>query len=435
MSPRRSNLTMLMLAAVAVVVVVAAFRTAAVVVLPIIVSIYLAMLMWPLHKRLDRYLWSWLSAGVSVAAIVVALGAVGGLVWYAMDSALAELQGSSEKYAEQYRDAVSWATERGAPARVFPRWPEDGDLLDGSPNHDPPEENGGEGSGPGRDADNPGEADGAAFGPGKLGAVGAAEPRENPWEEGNGSRGLSAVTGGAVGSPANGGTFNALIRDFLVWVTGGLGSTLAVIAAAGLSLALMFLALVENGAWWAWAEHRLGRRWTDALHRISSDCTRVVRKYFLAKTIVGVISGTATGLWLWFMDVPLPLVWGVLTFALNFIPNIGAWISGLPPTLLAFLELGLWQGAAVVAGLIVIEAVSGNLLDPLVQGDALDLSPYLVLASLLFWGWVWGIVGAVLAPTLTATIIVIVKHVRRSAEESAAGDPVRGSARAETAAA
>jgi predicted PurR-regulated permease PerM len=99
------------------------------------------------------------------------------------------------------------------------------------------------------------------------------------------------------------------------------------------------------------------------------------------------------------------VLWGVLAFALNFIPNIGSLISVVPPVAITLFQTGSVTKTLVVAGiLITIQMVVGNVVEPKVMGRGLNLSPLVVLLSLLFWGWMWGIAGMLLSVPLTAAI-------------------------------
>lgn len=96
---------------------------------------------------------------------------------------------------------------------------------------------------------------------------------------------------------------------------------------------------------------------------------------------------------------------GVLTFLLNFIPNIGSVLATLPPVAVALFQTGSALNALLVAlALIVVQMIVGNVLEPRLMGKGLNLSPLLVLLSLLFWGWMWGVVGMLIAVPLTAAI-------------------------------
>jgi AI-2 transport protein TqsA len=113
-----------------------------------------------------------------------------------------------------------------------------------------------------------------------------------------------------------------------------------------------------------------------------------------------------------------PEIWGVLTFFLNFIPSFGSIFAVLIITGLSVLQFfpaspgmvdltPLW----IFLGTGGIQFVIGNLVEPRLQGNRLDISPFLVLVSLLFWGWVWGVAGMIIAVPLLAVIRIIAKNV------------------------
>gem|GEM_PF-2014503 len=370
------------LVVVAVIAAAAALRTAAIVVIPVVLAVWLALLLYPFHRLLKRVMPCWIAAVLSVASLFIALLLFGLWGWYAVDSAVDHTQANLADYRSSYHEVRTWLESNGVPDSWLPDWTD------------------GEG-GPDADA--------------TIGAETARADDETRTASGEGAETRTSTgrvyVDPAWASPNHEGFLADRREELVVWLSGGLRSTLAIGAAGLLVVAFCFLALLEFHRWRDWSHRIMGRGATEHVHALSKDCSSIIRRYFVAKFITGLVSGVATGLFLWLMGVPLPIVWGTFTFLMNFIPNIGALISGLPPTLLALLELGLWQAAVVVAGLIVIETFVGNVLDPLIQGDALDLSPFVVLASLLFWGWLWGIVGAILAPTLTASLYALYKRI------------------------
>jgi predicted PurR-regulated permease PerM len=107
------------------------------------------------------------------------------------------------------------------------------------------------------------------------------------------------------------------------------------------------------------------------------------------------------------MDVPYALLFGVIVFALYYVPHVGSIIAAVPPVLLAALQRDSERWLWVLVGLVVISNLVGNILEPRVIGWRLRLSPFFVLVSLFFWGWLWGIVGVVLAVPIAATIRII----------------------------
>jgi predicted PurR-regulated permease PerM len=130
---------------------------------------------------------------------------------------------------------------------------------------------------------------------------------------------------------------------------------------------------------------------------------RNVKHYMAIKTCISIVTGALAALWLTILGVDYPLLWGLLTFALNYVPNIGSIIAAIPPVLLATVQLGMGKAIGTAAGYVVINLLMGNLVEPRFMGRGLGLSPLVVFLSLLFWGWVLGPVGMLLAVPLTMT--------------------------------
>jgi predicted PurR-regulated permease PerM len=105
--------------------------------------------------------------------------------------------------------------------------------------------------------------------------------------------------------------------------------------------------------------------------------------------------------------VDFAVLWGLLTFCLNYIPNIGSIIAAVPPVLLALVQYGPGTALAVAIGYVVINVVFGNLVEPRVMGRGLGLSTLVVFISLVFWQWVLGPVGMLLSVPLTMTLKII----------------------------
>jgi AI-2 transport protein TqsA len=135
------------------------------------------------------------------------------------------------------------------------------------------------------------------------------------------------------------------------------------------------------------------------------------RWYLVVRTVVGVATAVLYGAWLLVFGVEFVGVWVVLTFLLSYIPTLGSLISGLLPFLFALATKDLGTAIGVGAGLLVIEQVMGNFVDPKMQGRELSLSPLVILFSLLLWGYLWGIAGTLIAVPITALIVVAFAHV------------------------
>ncbi len=125
------------------------------------------------------------------------------------------------------------------------------------------------------------------------------------------------------------------------------------------------------------------------------------RTYFVVNSIFGLIAAVADTLVLLWLDIPLALVWGVLSFLSSFIPNVGFIIGLFPPALLGLAEDGLNTALIVVVAYIVINFMSDSVIKPRFVGDAVGLSTTLTFVSLIFWSWVFGPLGSLLAVPLT----------------------------------
>ncbi len=128
-----------------------------------------------------------------------------------------------------------------------------------------------------------------------------------------------------------------------------------------------------------------------------------VKHYMAIKTLVSLASGILVAIWLIVIGVDYPLLWGLLAFAFNYIPNIGSIIAAVPAVLLAIIQLGFIRAAIAAAGYVVINLLMGNVVEPRFMGRGLGLSTLVVFLSLLFWGWVLGPVGMLLSVPLTIT--------------------------------
>jgi AI-2 transport protein TqsA len=126
------------------------------------------------------------------------------------------------------------------------------------------------------------------------------------------------------------------------------------------------------------------------------------KRYMVIKTLISAATGLVIWLWLLILGVDYPVLWGTLSFLLNFVPNIGAILAGLPVALLALVQLGVGPALLTVLGFIVVHIVVGNIIEPKLTGKVLSLSTLVVFLSLVFWGWVLGPIGMILSVPMTS---------------------------------
>jgi predicted PurR-regulated permease PerM len=129
-----------------------------------------------------------------------------------------------------------------------------------------------------------------------------------------------------------------------------------------------------------------------------------VNQYMVIKTLVSLATGVIVGVGLALMGVDYALLWGVVAFLFNYIPNIGSIIAAIPAVLLAFVQLGTAGAGAVAALYLATNMVMGNLVEPRFMGRGLGLSTLVVFLSLIFWGWLLGSVGMLLSVPLTMIV-------------------------------
>jgi predicted PurR-regulated permease PerM len=123
--------------------------------------------------------------------------------------------------------------------------------------------------------------------------------------------------------------------------------------------------------------------------------------------VVNLITGASFALFLFLIGVDFPLLWGVLTFFLSYIPYLGIVLAAIPAVLLALAEFGIDKALLVIAGLTVANVVAENLLAPTLMGRGLNVSPTVVFLSFSFWFWLLGGPGAFLAMPLTIFVALM----------------------------
>jgi len=132
--------------------------------------------------------------------------------------------------------------------------------------------------------------------------------------------------------------------------------------------------------------------------------------YMKIKTIICFLTGLSTSIGLWFIGIEYALLWGLLMFFLNYIPNIGQVIASIPPVLLALIDGGLLTAALVIAWLVLVNSFFGIGIEPRYLGQGLDISSLVVLLSLIFWGWLLGPIGMFLSAPLTMVVKIVLQN-------------------------
>lgn len=338
----------------AVIAAAAALRVGRVFFIPLATGLFIAVAVWPVQRWLTRRIPRWSASTLIVLVLLVGAVLLTGVVGTMLSMAVSRLIPAAEGVWSWLERARAWLAARGLSTDWLPR---------------------------------------------RQAITEAPVPRA-----GVGAEAADAARAMAIPSRA--------VEHVAEFLTSGLGAALGVLVLIGLSIAVAGFALLEAHRWRERIARVLGESRSRDVTQAFESASRRFRRYLIAKTISGVVAGVATGILCWAVGLPLAWAWGLLSWLMNYIPNVGIFFSGIPPALLAFTTLGVWEGAAVVAGLALIEGLSGNVLAPFLEGSALSLSPLTVLVSLIFWGWLWGAPGAVLAVPLTSALVIAMRHSR-----------------------
>lgn len=182
----------------------------------------------------------------------------------------------------------------------------------------------------------------------------------------------------------------------------------ALLANTFLILLTVIFMLVEASGFPAKLRHALGESRSFRLPdfgRFSAS----LQGYLVIKTWISLATGVCAGLWVAVLGIDFPVLWGLIAFLLNYVPNIGSIIAALPPVLLAILQYGPQRALFVAIGYVVLNIVFGSVVEPRVMGRGVGLSTLVVFLSLVFWGWVLGPVGMLLSIPLTMAVKILLE--------------------------
>ena len=132
-----------------------------------------------------------------------------------------------------------------------------------------------------------------------------------------------------------------------------------------------------------------------------------VRRYVVLKTVISLATGLSVMGLTALLGINYPILWGVIAFLLNYVPNIGSFFAAVPAVLLAWLQIGPGTAVLAAAGYLAINIFWANVVEPRVMGYSVGLSTLVVFASLVFWGWVLGPVGMLLSVPLTVMFRIV----------------------------
>ena len=370
-----------------------ALHAMAVVMVPLVASVLIALAIMPVRDAVrarvpERF--GWLGVVAAMTVILLILAVFFGGLWLAAQRVVGEIPAGPGEIVEQLGAGEATDPIRGAEA---------GAIAAGRD---------GEGS---RTAPRAGDGGRGAEPEGGEPAAGATQGQRDAEE----SPGAGRV-GPLGGLPAGTSELLREIGNRAAGAAGGvavtiLNSALSIVAGLVLIFFLTLLILIESDDWRLKLQTvaRAPVRWR--LNESVGVIAGKVRAYLVVRAVLGIVTAALYAAWLWFFGVGLILVWALLTFLLNFIPTLGSLIAGALPVIYALLTQDLGTALLVGAGILVIEQVMGNYVDPRLAGNHIAISPLVILLSLLFWGWIWGIAGALLAVPVTVALVVLGSYV------------------------
>ncbi|MCK5740411.1 AI-2E family transporter [bacterium] len=213
------------------------------------------------------------------------------------------------------------------------------------------------------------------------------------------------------------------LRDlkFLQWLPSGsltaffrssLGSFFDLIGNVSIIMFFMIFIIAEWHNFQTRIEKAYGEKRSQQILQVMENINTSVHKYIFVKTIMSLGTGILSATVMAIFGLEFWLIFGVFTFLINFIPYLGSIIATIIPTIIAFLQFSSpWVAVWLAVCLILIQTIIGNLLEPRFHGQKLNLSPLIVLFSIMFWGWLWGGIGMILAVPIIATLRIVLEHI------------------------
>lgn len=165
--------------------------------------------------------------------------------------------------------------------------------------------------------------------------------------------------------------------------------------------------------------NRLGSAYSkgqaDTISQFLRSIENKISLFLLIKTIISAATAILCSVVMLIAGLDLAIFFGFLIFILNFIPNLGSIVASLCPIMMAFLQFGFSMTFVLLSlSIMVIQFVVGNVIEPRITGIGLNISPLVIIFSLLLWGWLWGIMGMMLAAPMTSVLQIIFSHFEKT---------------------
>ncbi len=197
-------------------------------------------------------------------------------------------------------------------------------------------------------------------------------------------------------------------------LSGNLMDFTATVASAGaVMLVLLYFLLASGDVFLRKAAGVLPtQRHRTRMLSIARRVEHSISMYLFTITLINTCLGILVGLGLWWLDMPNPVLWGVMAGLLNFVPYLGAVVGVSVVALVALLTFDSVGAALAPPALyLTLTAIEGSFVTPTIVGRRLTLNPLIIFVGIIFWGWMWGVVGALLAVPLIATVKIVCDHV------------------------
>ncbi|MCL2709790.1 MAG: AI-2E family transporter [Planctomycetaceae bacterium] len=198
------------------------------------------------------------------------------------------------------------------------------------------------------------------------------------------------------------------VNTLISYVQLGVNMLLSIATVSSLVIIMVVFMLIEAARLPGKVKEAFGGR--DLSNEYFKKIADDTWNYMKIKTIICFLTGLFASIGLWFLGVEYAILWGLLLFFLNYIPNIGQIIASIPPILLALIDGGLLSATLVLAWLIFVNAFFGIGVEPRFMEHGLGISSLVVLLSLIFWGWLLGPIGMFLSAPLTMVVKIVLQN-------------------------
>ena len=191
-----------------------------------------------------------------------------------------------------------------------------------------------------------------------------------------------------------------------------LGPLFGAVGTVGLTLLLAIFMLINREDLRDRLVSLSGRPSLVVATKAFADAGERISRYLLMQFFINASMGIAVGIGLYFIGVPYAALWGLAAGVLRYIPYVGPWIAALLPITVSLVTAPGWEQVVLVVGLfVVLELLSNNVMEPLLYGHSVGLSSLAVIVAAIFWTWLWGPVGLVIATPITACLVVLSSYV------------------------